>query len=283
MRNTNKRNHLQLPSKIAVHLLLIIVAVYTLVPFVTILITSFRTERDSVMGPFTIPKEWSIITNYVKAWQMGHFDRYLLNSVYLVVFAVIGTLVVSTLAGYSFAKFKYPGRNTIYYVLLLSLMIPFQTIMLPVYFVLKSLGLLNSLTGISILGVATGLGFSIMMMRSFFVSIPDSMLEAARLDGCNELRILTSVVLPNTYPAWSSLAIFIALGAWNNLLGPMMYIFSESKFPIPYALYAFSDAHSTTYELLSAAMMISILPIAILYVLFAKNFQTNILAGAVKG
>lgn len=273
----------KLLGRILVYAVLVIGAIYTLVPFFTIVLTSFRTARDSVRGPFTWPQEWQILENYIQAWQMGKFDRYLFNSLYMMVLVVIGTLLVATLAGYSFAKFRYPGRNSLYYVLLLSMMIPFQTIMLPLYFVLKSIGMLDSLTGVGLLSVATGLGFAIMMMRSFFISLPDSLLEAARLDGCSELGVLFRIVMPNTFPAWSSLIVFVAMGSWNNLLAPMIYIFNEEKYPIPYALYAFQSAHSTTYELLSAAMMISILPLLIVYIIFQKNFQSNLMAGAVKG
>ncbi|HZG86018.1 carbohydrate ABC transporter permease [Paenibacillus sp.] len=268
---------------ILVHIFLIAAALYTLVPFATILITSFRTRADSLNGPFTWPKEWNIVSNYVQAWSMGNFGSYLFNSLYLVVVTVAGTLFVSTLAGYSFAKFRYPGRNVIFYLLLITMMIPFQTVMLPLYFLLKSLGLLNSLTGVAVVSIAMGIGFAVMLMRSFFVSLPDSMLEAARIDGCGELSLLMRIVLPNTYPAWSSLIIFEALGAWNNLLAPMVYIFEESKYPIPYALYAFQGPYLTDYELMAAAMMISILPIVVVYLIFAKNFQTDILSGSVKG
>lgn len=269
--------------KFLLYAFLIIMVIYTLIPFFTIVITSFRSAKDSVRGPFTWPKDWDAVANYAKAWSMGKFSTYLFNSVYMMILTVAGTLVVATLAGYSFAKFRYPGKNVLYYILLFSMMIPFQTIMLPEYFVLKKLNMLNSLNGVAILGIATGLGFAIMMMRSFFVGIPDSMIEAARIDGCSELKVLLRVILPNTFPAWSSLIIFVALGSWNNLLAPMIYIISEEKYPIPYAMYAFQDSHGTSYGLLAAAMMISVLPIALLYLMFAKRFQANILAGAVKG
>jgi raffinose/stachyose/melibiose transport system permease protein len=278
---SKKRN--QIISRILIYALLILALIYTLIPFVTLLITSFRTAKDAVRGPFTWPKEWSIITNYVEAWKVGNFSRYLLNSLYMMVFTVIGTLIVATLAGYSFAKFHYPGKNIIYYVLMIGMMIPFQTIMLPLYFTLRSLKLLNTLTGVALLTIGTGEGFAIMMMRSFFVSIPDSMIEAARLDGCNEIQVLAKVVLPNTYPAWSSLIVITAMGSWNNLLAPMMYIFKQDKYPIPYALYAFQSAHTTDYQLLAAGMMISIIPIVIIYVIFQRNFQSGMMAGAVKG
>ena len=273
----------QMLGKALMYIVLILGAIYTLIPFATIIITSFRKTKDSVRGPFTWPHEWQIVENYISAWEMGHFDRYLLNSIFMMVITVIGTLFVATLAGYSFAKFRYPGKNVLYYTLLLSMMIPFQTIMLPLYFILRASKLLNTLTGVAILGIATGLGFAIMMMRSFFISLPDSLLEAARLDGCSELGVLLRIVMPNTFPAWASLIVFVAMASWNNLLAPMIYIFNEEKYPIPYALYAFQSAHTTSYELLSAGMMISILPIILIYILFQKNFQANLMAGAVKG
>ncbi len=273
----------RLITRILIYLVLILALVYTLIPFATILLTSFRTAKDAVRGPFTWPKDWNIVGNYIEAWEMGQFSRYMLNSLYMMVLTVVGTLVVATLAGYSFAKFRYPGKNAIYYILLIGMMIPFQSIMLPLYFTLKSMGLLNSLSGIGLLMIGTGEGFAIMMMRSFFIGIPDSIIESARLDGCSEIQVLVRVVLPNTFPAWTSLVVITAMGSWNNLLAPMMYIFSQDKYPVPYALYAFQSAHTTDYQLLAAGMMISIVPIIIVYVMFQSSFQNGLMAGAVKG
>lgn len=269
--------------RLGIYFVLIIALIYTLIPFGTIIITSFRTAKDSVRGPFTWPKEWSIISNYMEAWRAGNFSQYLLNSVYMMVLTVFGTLIVATLAGYSFAKFQYPGKKILYYLLLIGMMIPFQSIMLPLYFILKSMGLLNSLSGVGLLMIGTGEGFAVMMMRSFFMGIPDSMIEAARLDGCSEIKVLTRVILPNTFPAWTSLIVITAMGAWNNLLAPMLYIFNQEKYPIPYALYAFQSSFSTDYQLLAAGMMISIIPIVIVYVMFQSSFQNGLMAGAVKG
>lgn len=269
--------------RLGIYIVLITALIYTLIPFGTIVITSFRTAKDSVRGPFTWPKEWSIISNYMEAWRVGNFSQYLLNSVYMMVLTVLGTLIVATLAGYSFAKFQYPGKKILYYLLLIGMMIPFQSIMLPLYFILKSMGLLNSLSGVGLLMIGTGEGFAIMMMRSFFMGIPDSMIEAARLDGCSEIKVLTRVILPNTFPAWTSLIVITAMGAWNNLLAPMLYIFNQEKYPIPYALYAFQSSFSTDYQLLAAGMMISIIPIVIVYIMFQSSFQNGLMAGAVKG
>jgi raffinose/stachyose/melibiose transport system permease protein len=187
------------------------------------------------------------------------------------------------MAGYSFAKLHYPGRDICFYTLLISMMIPFQSSMLPLYFILMNLKMLNSLNGVALVQIAGSMGFNVMMMRSFFVSIPESMIEAARLDGCTEPKILLHVILPNTFPAWASLIVFVTLGSWNNLLGPMLFIFNENKYPIPYALYAFQASFFTRYDLMSAAMLISIIPIFIVYIIFQRNFTTNLLGGAVKG
>lgn len=279
--SSKKRN--RIISRILIYLVLILAMIYTLIPFGTIILTSFRTAKDAIRGPFTWPKNWSIIENYIEAWHVGGFSKYLMNSLYMMVFSVVGTLVVATLAGYSFAKFRYPGKKIIYHILLIGMMIPFQSIMLPLYFTLKSMGLLNSLTGIALLMIGTGEGFAIMMMRSFFMGIPDSIIESARLDGCNEIRVLTRVVLPNTFPAWTSLIVITAMGAWNNLLAPMIYIFDQNKYPIPYALYAFQSSFSTDYQLLAAGMMISIIPLVIVYIMFQSSFQNGLMAGAVKG
>lgn len=281
MTSSQKRN-----AKIVrfiMYAVLIFAFIYTLIPFCTILITSFRTSEDAIRGPFTWPEEWSIISNYIEAWEIGNFGQYMSNSLYMMILTVVGTLIVATLAGYSFAKFRYPGKKILYYIILIGMMIPFQSIMLPLYFILRAMGMLNSLTGVALLMIGTGEGFAVMMMRSFFMGIPDSMIEAARLDGCTELKVLTKVILPNTFPAWTSLIVITAMGAWNNLLAPMIYIFQQDKYPIPYALYAFQSSFSTDYQLLAAGMMISIVPIVIVYVLFQNSFQNGLMAGAVKG
>jgi raffinose/stachyose/melibiose transport system permease protein len=266
-----------------IHLVLSIMVIVTLVPFVTIIITAMRAETDLVRGPFSFPRDFKVVENFVEAWQVGRFGLYLNNSFYLMVVTIVGTLFVSTFAGYSFARLDYPGRNVLYYVILVSMMLPFQAVMLPMYFVLKNIKLLNSLNGVALIQITGGLGFSIMMMRSFFISMPLSMIEAARLDGCTETQILFKTILPNTFPAWSSLVVFNALWSWNNLLGPMIFLFSESKYPVPYALYAFQSSFSTRYDLLSAGMLISIVPLFVIYVIFQRKFTTNLLGGAIKG
>ena len=131
MMRAHSKSRNKLILKIVTYTVLIIALVYTLIPFLTIILTSFRTAKDAVRGPFTWPRQWDIINNYMEAWKIGKFSHYLLNSLYMMVFTVIGTLAVATLAGYSFAKFRYPGRNLIYYILLIGMMIPFSVLRSP--------------------------------------------------------------------------------------------------------------------------------------------------------
>jgi raffinose/stachyose/melibiose transport system permease protein len=280
---TGSKKTIDLAVNVIIHLILISALIVTLIPLLTVVITSFRSEADLSRGPFSFPRDIRIFGNYIDAWERGRFGIYLKNSVYLTLVSVIGSLVISTLAGYSFAKLHYPGRDICYYSLLISMMIPFQASMLPLYFILMNLKMLNSLNGVALVQIAGSIGFNVMMMRSFFVSIPESMIEAARLDGCTEPKILFHIILPNTFPAWASLIVFSTLGSWNNLIGPMMFIFSENKYPIPYALYAFQSSFLTRYDLMGAAMFISIIPIFIVYIIFQRNFTTNLLGGAIKG
>jgi raffinose/stachyose/melibiose transport system permease protein len=269
-------------SRVLVNLVLIGAAVYALIPFLTIIVTSLRPEADLSRGPFTVPSELTIVQNYKRAWVDGRFSLYLKNSLLILVPSVLGNLAVVTFAGYSFAKLKYPGKKLLFAALMLSMMVPFQSVMIPLYLSMARLQLLNKLLGIILLQVGN-VGFGVFMMRSFYVSIPNELLEAARLDGCGEVRTLLFVVFPVTFPAWSSLIVFNSFWSWNNLLAPMLFLYRETLFPVPYALYAFQSKFSTDYSLLSAAMLISLLPLVILYLFFQRSFQSGLLGGSIKG
>lgn len=218
--------------RVVLSLVLAAVAAYALIPFLTIIITSIRTEPDLARGPFTLPREITVLENYKRAWVDGRFSVYLKNSLFILVPSVLGNLAIVTFAGYSFAKMRYPGRKLFFGLLMLSMMVPFQSIMIPLYLIMARLQLLNKLAGIILLQIGN-VGFGVFMMRSFYVTIPNDLLEAARLDGCGEIKALLSVVFPLTFPAWSSLIVFNSLWSWNNLLAPMLFLYRETLFPFP--------------------------------------------------
>ena len=237
-------------ARVVTYLVLVTVALYALIPFITIILTSVRSEADLARGPFTLPSELSFVENYLRAWRDGRFHIYLKNSIAILVPSVVGNLIVVTLAGYSFAKIKFPGRKILFALLMLSMMIPFHSIMIPLYLVMTKLHLLNKLMGIAILQIGT-VGFGVFMMQSFFVTTPDELIEAGSIDGCGELRTIWHIIFPITLPAWSSLIVFNSLGSWNNLLAPILFLYKETLFPVPYALYAFQANFDTDYSLVS--------------------------------
>jgi raffinose/stachyose/melibiose transport system permease protein len=197
--------------------------------------------------------------------------------------AVLIPIVFATLAGFSFAKMRFPLRNTIFLVMLSGMMIPFQSIMIPLFFLFNSLGLINTHAAVFLaLGIG-GIPFGIFMMRSFFLGLPNQMLEAARLDGCSELSAFLRVMLPLTYPAWVSLIIFQSMWSWNAFLVPLVFIFTDSLRPLPLGLMFFSSRYSTDYTLVAAAVTIMILPLIVLYILLQRKFISSITMGALTG
>jgi raffinose/stachyose/melibiose transport system permease protein len=162
-------------------------------------------------------------------------------------------------------------------------MIPFQSIMIPLFFLFNSLGLIDT-HGAVILAVGIGgIPFGTFMMRSFFIGLPNQLLEAARLDGCSDLSAFLRVMLPLTYPAWVSLIIFQTMWSWNNFLVPLVFIFTDKLRPLPLGLMFYSSRYNTEYTLVAAGVLITILPLIILYIVLQRKFISSITMGALTG
>lgn len=270
-------------SKIILYVVLVVMAIYTLIPISVAILTSFRTATDLVNGPFTWPREFRIVGNFVEAWQTARFARYFWNSVVITAPTVAAVLFFGTLAGYSLAKIPFRGRNAIFYAIILTMMIPFQAVMIPQYLLMVRFGVLNTRLAV-ILAIGTGgAAFGTFMMRSFFMTLSDELVESAKLDGCGEMTTFLHIMLPLAMPAWVSLIIFQTMWSWNNLLIPLLYVYKEGLKPIPLGLIFFSDRFTTDYTLLSAAIFMSIIPLLILYFTLQRNFTTGITMGALKG
>jgi len=270
-------------SRTFIYIVLIIVAIYTLIPVVAVVTTSVRSEADLAQGPFSLPKEMRILENFKSAWIDGKFNVYFKNSIFITIPTVILVVALSTLAGYSFAKIHFPGANIVFSFMLIGMMIPFQAVMIPLYFLMKNLHLLDTTLGVILIITATSLSFGAFMMRAFFRGLPNELIEAAKLDGCTDLQTFWNVMLPLTIPAWISLIIFQAIWTWNNLLIPLLFLYNDKMRPLPLALYNFQDRYSTMYTLVAAAVMITILPLVVLFILLQRKFVTSITMGAIKG
>jgi ABC-type glycerol-3-phosphate transport system permease component len=192
-------------------------------------------------------------------------------------------IVLSTMGGYAIAKLPFRGRTILFYLVVLGLLVPFFTYMIPLYFQLRSMGLLNSLLGVNLVLASTGLSFGTFFMRAFFSDLPSEIEQAARVDGASELQIFLRVMLPLVTSGIGALAIFTFLQNWNNFLVPLLYIPSGDHRPLTTGLYMFMGGRSVDIGPLAAGTLITILPVIVLFVALQRHVTKGFLSGAVKG
>lgn len=273
-----KKIHL---GKIVVWLLIAMLCVIILYPFLWMLCSSFKTEADIMSWP---PKLlWREFTTeaYESIWQRIPFMRYYGNTLLFAGGVTVISLALDTMAGYAFARLQFKGKNLLFALVLATLMIPFQVIMIPLFYEMFKLNLLNTFVGL-ILPRATN-AFGIFMMRQFFVSLPKGLEEAARLDGCGEFKIFTSIMLPLCKPAVISLAIFHFMYNWNDLLYPLILTTRTEMRTLPAGLATFMGTHVIEHNVLMAGGVLTILPIFIAYCFAQKYFVQGIAMTGMKG
>ncbi len=270
-------------SRIMLYVTLTVVAAYTLIPLVTLVMTAIRASGNLALGPFTLPQRLAPIGNVRAAWIGGRFNEYTLNSVLITVPSVAIVLFLATLAGYAFGKMRFPFRDVLFYLVLVGMMVPFQAVMIPQYFLMNRLRLLNNHWAAILSISALGVPFGIFMMRSFFMGLPNELIESAKLDGATDIQTFRLVMLPLTYPAWASLLVFQTMWSWNNFLVPLLFIYDDSLRPIPLGLMQFQGRYTMDYTLVAAAVLIALLPLVVLYAILQRTFVGGITMGALKG
>lgn len=252
-------------------------------PFLWLLASSLKSEAEiGQANPFALPKQ-AMWQNYVDAWQIGGFGDLLANSLLNLAGVVALTLVACAPAGYVFAKLKFPGREWVFYLVIIGLTIPVQAIVIPLYEVLFNLGLINSLAGITLAQVSNGIPFGIFLMRSFFAGVPDELVEAARIDGASHFQILRKVMLPLAAPALQALVIISALSTWNDFFLPLVVLISSEVQTLPLGLVRFASTYSTDFRLVFSGTVITFLPVILLYILTQRRFTEGLTQGALKG
>ncbi len=264
------------------HVLLTAISIVVLFPLVLTVSTALKTSQDVKVNPFGLFSSFST-ENLVTAWTVGEFGRYLLNSVLLTVPSTILVVVLSTMGGYAFARLPFPGRTVAFYFVVVGLLVPFFTYMIPLYFQLRSMRLLDTLLGVNLVLASTFLAFGTFFMRAFFSDLPTELEQAARVDGASELQIFLRVMLPLVTPGIGALAVFTFLQNWNNFLVPLLYIPSGEYRPLTTGLYLFLGGRSVDIGPLAAGTLITILPVVVLYVVLQKQVTQGFLSGAVKG
>ena len=264
------------------HALLIGLSLVMLFPVVLTVSTAFKTEQDVQVNPFGLFTSFST-ENLVEAWTVGGFSGYVLNSFLLVVPSTLLVLALATMGGYAFARLPFPGRELAFYVVVLGLLVPFFTYMIPLYFQLRSMGLLDSLLGVNLVLASTGLSFGTFFMRAFFTDLPVELAQAARMDGASEWQIFHKVMLPLVTSGIGALAVFTFLQNWNNFLVPLLYMPGGEYRPLTTGLYLFLGGRSIDIGPLAAGTLITILPVVVLFVCLQRQVTQGFLSGAVKG
>jgi multiple sugar transport system permease protein len=255
-------------------------AIMIFFPFFWMAITSLKTAPEIQRVPLQIaPDHWFNLTNYFEVFKREPFMRYLLNSAIVASVAAVSSLVVSSLAGFGFAKYHFPGRDIFFLAVVGILMVPFQSVVVPLYVWINDLGLLDTYAGI----VAPDLVsvFGVFLMRQAIEMIPDDYIDAARIDGCSELRIFWSVILPSVTPA--TLLIIKFMWSWNEFFWPMVVISSPQMKVATMGLMSFTNMYFIEYNLLTAAAVISILPILLIFVTLQRWVVQAVVMSGLKG
>ncbi len=266
--------------KILLYAILILTAGITLAPLLWMVSASLmHTGEANAFPPPFLPKNITF-EHYANLFTRGNLARYLFNSAFLSIAVTFISLIINSMAGYAFAKYKFPGRESIFKLLVASMVIPAQVTMLPLFLMLNKMGFINTYMGVIIPGMA-GI-FGIFLIRQFAMSIPDSLIEAARIDGASDFKIYWSIILPLCKPILITLAIFTFMGTWNDFLWPLIVMTDDSMYTLPVALANLSLEHVQDTELMMAGSVMTVLPVLILFASVQKYYISGIMAGGLK-
>ncbi|MHB0857215.1 MAG: carbohydrate ABC transporter permease [Anaerolineae bacterium] len=260
-------------SQAALHIILTLIALSCFVPFIWLVTASFKTYRELVSSRAIFPKEWTLV-NYEQMIGMTNFVQAFINSIYLAVATTLAVELTSVFMGYVFSKYHFPGKELFFTILLSTMMVPFTVVMVPLYLTMANLHLLDSLHGILITSFWST--FGIFMMRQYMESIPGDLIDAARIDGASEFRILFRLVVPLAAAPMGALAVFTFLGSWDSLMWPMIVLRSRDLHTLPLLLNMLRGMWWTRYEIWAAGSMLTVAPVMIIYAFASKYFIRGI-------
>lgn len=269
-------------GKVLIYILLILITVIMVVPFLWMLSASIKTKNEVFqMTPFQfIPDEpqWS---NYQEIWTKIPLARFVGNTVYLTIIVTILQMVTSSFAAYAFSKLQFKHKNTLFLAYIATIAMPWQVYMVPQFIMMRSMGLNDKLLAMICLQAFSA--FGVFLMKQFYEGIPDSLCEAARIDGMSEYKIYSTIMLPLSKPALSTLVIFTFVNTWNDYLGPLIYLKSEEKKTIQLGLKMFIGQYAAEYGLIMAGSIITLIPVLIVFLALQKYFVEGVAATGIKG
>ncbi len=268
-------------KNIPVYVVLVVMAFIMILPFVWTVLTAFKTQAEALkVPPQILPSSWSF-RNFTAVMEVLPFATFFLNTFLMMVFRVLGSVFLSALAAYAFARLEFPGRNLLFGVILLQMMVPGQIFILPQYMIVSKLGWLNTIKALILPGFVST--FGTFLLRQFFLALPKDLEEAAVLDGCSIWKTFWRVMLPLTKSGLVSVAIFTALFAWKDLMWPLIVNMSIDKMTLSSGLVNLMGQYSVDYPQLMAGSLIAIVPMILLFLIFQKQFVEGIATSGTKG
>ncbi|MFN2385915.1 MAG: carbohydrate ABC transporter permease [Thermoanaerobaculia bacterium] len=267
-------------KRLLLHVALLAAAALTAFPLLWMVSASLMVPGESNQSPPPLLPDAATLANYRALFSQLRMGRFLLNSTLLAAAVTLISLLLNSMAGYAFAKLHFRGRDAIFRGLLSALVIPAQVAMLPLFLLLKQIGLINTYAGVIVPSMATI--FGIFLVRQYALGIPDSLLEAARIDGASELKIYRRVVLPLLTPILITLALFTFLASWNDFLWPLIVLTDDDRYTLPVALASLTREHVQDNELMMAGSVVTVIPVLLLFLFLQRYYIEGILLGGVK-
>jgi len=258
-------------------------ALTMMLPFIWMMSASFKIEADVFKYPVEwIPRTWNAVKNYSEVWGGRYsFITFYLNSIKIAVLTTLLQVTISCMGGYAFSKLKFRGRDTLFLIYLAMLMIPDQVTIVPKFLIFRSLNLYNTHLGLILLGSFSVYGM--FLLKQFMMGIPDSLSEAAKIDGAGHIRIFTMIILPISTPAIATLAMLKFVWTWNDYQNPLVFLSSERLYTIPLGMTKFMTEYTSFYALIMTASVCAILPLIVIFIFGQRYIMEGMTVGAVKG
>lgn len=269
-------------SRAVVHIVLIVLGIFFLLPFFWMLSTALKTEAQVLITPpvwIPDPVMWS---NFKTASEYVPFFRYMGNSTFVAIMDVVGTIIACPLVAYGLSRLEWKGRDALFFITIAVMMIPTEVTMVPSFILWSKLGLVGTYVPLFIQSFF-GRPFMIFLLRQFFMNLPHDLEDAARIDGASEIRIYAQVILPLVVPGILTVALFRFMNSWNDFIGPLLYLNKDSMYTLPIGLQMFSSQYKTEWSLLMAASLMTTLPVVVVYFFVQKRFIEGITFSGIKG
>ena len=278
------RNKKRLALQVLIFVLFAILSVIILIPFYILVISSFKPGNDLIRYGINLKLEFDKMSldNFIFLFTGQHqYFTWFFNSLFLTAVSVIVTLFVCAAVGYGFAMYDFKGKNFLFICVLFVMMVPFEILMVPMYSQIIDMGLIDTYTGIVLPGITSA--STVFFFRQYLLGIPKDLISAGRIDGASEYGIFFRIIIPIMKPAFAAMAILNTMGAWNNLLWPLLVLKTVTKFTLPIGLNTLLTPYGNNYDLLIVGSFFSVIPVLIIFLCFQKYFVDGMTAGAVKG